>query len=457
MLKQIDIKDIDTGKRARKDLGDVEELKNSIEKRNLINPITLFDKEAADDWEDHDLKNEEKEPERRYLLMAGGRRLTAWNLSEKLGKEIPANVYDRHLSAKEIKSIELIENIQRKELDHKEEMLLTRQIHKLQQDIKGEVEGSGRGKTGHSARDTAKLLGRSAGSVSEDLRVAEAMEAVPELFENTKNKTEAKKIYKKTIKEIEDEEKAQEIKEKRATTSEDKLKKQIADKYILKDVMEGLRGLDNGVINIMEVDPPLAIGFEDIYDEDTSYKDSLNKENYIEKMTQLLDECYRVMKKNSWIIVWYPIEPYHQTVLGIMKDVGFKVRGIPLIWDKQRAQTASPKYNLGNGYEVALYGRKGTLGLNRMGHSNVFSWKTPMGKERYHKTEKPIELYEEIFDTFGRKGHTVCTAYAGSGNGILAAENIDMTAFGFDISEDYKNKFDLKAHSNIPPNYSSYE
>lgn len=453
--KEVDINNIDRGVRAREDFGDLSELSNSIKEHGLLNRITLFDKQGVD-WSEHDLKEEENDPDKRFLLMAGDRRFQAWSQA-KIDERIPANVYEEELSAQQIKSIELIENIHRKNLTYQEEVTLTKQIHDLQQEIHGEMEGTGSGKTGHSMRDTARMLNRSAGSVSEDLQLAEAMDVVPELFENAKNKTDAKKIYKKAKKEIDDEEKAKEIREKRNRTDKEKLQQKISNKYILKDVMEGLGDLETGTIGLMEVDPPLQIGFEDVYDEDTSYEGSLNEQNYEDYMRNLLTECHRVMKDHSWIIVWYPIEPYHQMIWDILEEVGFKVRSIPLIWDKKRGNSRAANYNLSNHYEVAMYARKGDTILNKPGHRNIFEHKLPSKKKRFHKTEKPIELYEDLFEVFSRKGAQICTAYAGSGNGILAAENVDRTCFGFDISEDYKNKFDLKAHENIPPNYSSYE
>lgn len=454
--KDVHIDNIDRGVRAREDFGDLSELANSIKEHGLLNPVTLFDKEAADDWDEHPLKEEEEHEDRRFLLMAGDRRYKAWTQAE-IDEHIPANVYEEALSKQQIKAVELIENIHRKDLTYKEEVKLTKQIHDLQQEIKGEVEGTGSAKTGHSMRDTARMLNRSAGSVSEDLQLAEAMDAVPELFENAKNKTDAKKVYKKAMKEIEDEQKAQEIREKRGKTDKEKLQQKISNKYILKDVMEGLGGLDSQTIGLMEVDPPLQIGFEDVYDPDSSYEASLDEDNYRENMHELLSECYRVMKKHSWIIVWYPIEPFHQIVWDLLDEVGFKVRSIPLIWDKKRGNSRAANYNLANHYEVAMYARKGDTILNKPGHRNIFEHKLPSKGKRFHKTEKPIELYEELFEVFSRKGSQICTAYAGSGNGILAAENIDRTCFGFDISEDYKNKFDLKVHQNTPPNYTSYE
>lgn len=451
----IKITNIDKGQRARKEYGNINELLQSIKKRGLMHDIVLFDKEAAEDWQEHELINEEEDSEARYYLIAGGRRLTAWEQGD-LGETIPAKVYDEHLTREEIKLKELEENIEREDLSYKEETFLTYDIHRKYQDIHGEMEGHGKGKTGHSIRDTANALGKSAQIVSEDVRLAKAMDTVPELFDGAKNKTEAKKVLKDATKQIEEEEKAQKIREERSNTKEGKIQAGIAEKYITVDILEGMKRQETQSIGFVELDPPLEIGFEDIYKDDQSYNASLNEENYLNEMEKVLKESYRIMKQHSWILVWYPIEPFHQPLWKLMNDVGFKTRAIPLLWDKQAGQTRAGNYNLANCYEVALYGRKGDITLNKPARNNIFNFKRPSKKKRIHKTEKPIELYEEILQTFCRKGTTICSGYAGSGNVILAAENSDMTAFGFDTSESMKDKFDLKVYDDLPPDYSSY-
>ena len=87
----IAIKDIKIKKRVRKDLGDLENLKDSLRTYGLLNPITLNS---------------------RYELIAGERRLTA---ATQLGwTNIQANIVD-NLTEVEQLEMEIEENNQRKE------------------------------------------------------------------------------------------------------------------------------------------------------------------------------------------------------------------------------------------------------------------------------------------------------------------------------------------------------
>ena len=90
------IKDIKIKKRVRKDLGDLENLKDSLRTYGLLNPITLNS---------------------RYELIAGERRLTA---ATQLGwTNIQANIVD-NLTEVEQLEMEIAENNQRKEFTDEE-------------------------------------------------------------------------------------------------------------------------------------------------------------------------------------------------------------------------------------------------------------------------------------------------------------------------------------------------
>lgn len=87
----VNIKDIKVKRRVRKDLGDLEDLKNSLRRYGLLNPITLNGK---------------------YELVAGERRLEA---AKAIGwTNINANILD-NLSELSQLEMEIEENNQRKE------------------------------------------------------------------------------------------------------------------------------------------------------------------------------------------------------------------------------------------------------------------------------------------------------------------------------------------------------
>ena len=106
-IKPIPINRINVGTRFREELGDIESLAQSIETEGLINPITI-------DQDDN--------------LLAGGRRLAAVIMLK--WDEITCNVMQID-SEGDLRVIELIENVQRKELSWSEQANLVSRINTL--------------------------------------------------------------------------------------------------------------------------------------------------------------------------------------------------------------------------------------------------------------------------------------------------------------------------------------
>ena len=115
-----------------------------------------------------------------------------------------------------------------------------------------------------------------------------------------------------------------------------------------------------------------------------------------------------------------------------------------------------PNIYLGNSYEMFYYARKGDAQLNMPGRGNSYDYKPIAPANKKHPTEKPIEMYMNIYYTFVDYGSHILIPFLGSGNGILAASNIDMKAFGFDLGKEYKNEYVLKVNDSLPPEYKSY-
>jgi DNA modification methylase len=55
-------------------------------------------------------------------------------------------------------------------------------------------------------------------------------------------------------------------------------------------------------------------------------------------------------------------------------------------------------------------------------------------------------MMEEILSTFVWKGARVMVPFLGSGNTMLAAHNLEMTSFGFELSKSYKDSFLVRVH-----------
>ena len=432
----ININHIASAGRIREDLGDLNELARSIKDKGLIQPIAV-----------------ESHGDNTYTLLAGGRRLEACRMVSMA--EIPVRIYDGPLSDLERRSIELEENVRRKDLEFQEEVNLQREIHNLQVAIHGEKFGPARTDLehallpeGHSMRDTAKLLDRDVSTVSRDIKLANAMDELPDLgWDKCKNKAEAQKLLART-----EEMMIRKVLAERATSVLSKKKSKLADRYIVGDFFELVKKVPNASMDLVEVDPPYGIALPDIKGNINENIDSKYNEvsgpDYPDFLERLMAECWRVMNDHSWLIFWFGPEPWFEVVFNAIIKQGFKCRRMPAIWLKTGTggQTRQPDIYLGNMYEMFFYAYKGdaTINLDKRGKPNVFMSSVIPPQKKIHPTEKPVELMKDILQTFAYEGDRGLVPFAGGGNTLRAANHLKMDFIGYDLGKEYKDGYVMR-------------
>ena len=379
-----------------------------------------------------------------YRLLAGGRRVAV--LKKNGVAKVPVRIYSSGISDLEMKVIEKAENFYRKDMEWWELDKLTADIHKLQQQLHG-AKSSGPTSTGWGTRDTASLIGaKSPASVTEAIKRHEAREAFPELFAKCKTASEASKVVKKISENLVKEA----IAEKVAKSSEGGVVEKLSKAYIVGDFFEHIKEIPSEVYHLVEIDPPYGIDLKNVkqhYGESHYTKDEYNEvgqNDYPAFISNVLKECYRVMLPNSWLILWFGPEPWISTVHEAILNAGFKTTYLLGIWIKSNSQTNHPDIKLGNNYETFFYAWKGRPVLAKPGTSNVFDFPSIPASKKTHPTEKPIELMKSLYETFAFPGSRILIPFLGSGNGLVAAHEVQMSAVGYDLSKQYKDSFLVK-------------
>lgn len=445
-VAMIPLNQITLEERFREDLGEIDDLATSIKQRGIIQPMAVMKREND------------------YLLLAGGRRYAA---CEKAGiEEIPARIYEEELSEYEIRAIELAENFYRKDLTWEEEIKLKRKIHLLYQELYGARQRSE--SDGWSIKDTSELIGKTKDSVRKDLALAEAYEYAPSLFESCKNKHDATKVLNK-VKEsmVQDELKRRAVER----VSSDPQKKKLVDNFIVGDFFHHIKKVPNASIDFVEFDPPYSIDLSkskrttDGGIEISKDYNEVPAEKYMNFISSALTECHRVMSANSWMILWFGPEPWFEDIYNAIISAG-KPKNTPLekwvknkqglltnrmvgIWNKEYGQSKRPEHNLANAYEMFFIIHKGRPALNKPGRSNMFTYRPVPAQQKIHPTERPIELMMDLIDTFIPAGSRVVVPCLGSGKTLLAAYQQGMTAFGYELTEEYKRAFSLLVHQTL--------
>ena len=86
--------------------------------------------------------------------------------------------------------------------------------------------------------------------------------------------------------------------------------------------------------------------------------------------------------------------------------------------------------------EFAVVAWKGLPGLAQPGRGNTFEHKSYVNvKERFHITQKPVELMKEIIEVFTNPGDVVADFFMGSGSTIKACMSCKRGFIGNDKSE----------------------
>lgn len=426
----IALSEVFEGERLREDYGDIEALKESIKTHGIIQPLAVMENEEGSDFP--------------FTLLAGGRRFRA--CTEAGITEIPVRIYDEELSKLQLRVIELEENIQRKDLSWIEAVHMKQEIHNLQMQIHGEKTSTKKDAPGWSMSDTAKLVGKTQPSISQDLKLARAMDEFPEIeWDKCKNKNDAQKKLNKLEEGIARRELARRIEEKSKSNNKGGFKRTIIDSYILDDCRNVMSRVDDEVFSLVEIDPPYAIDLEKIK-KDYAYSGYNEREQscYLKFMRQVLKESYRIMAKDSWLVFWFAPEPWFESIFEAIQEAGFKVNRMCGVWAKANGQSMQPNKYLANAYEMFFYASKGNPVLAKPGRLNLFNYPAVAPQRKYHPTERPIELMEDIVETFSFEGNQVFVPFAGSGVSLLASANKGRKPLGCDLSEEFKPQFIMR-------------
>lgn len=420
-LGVVPVKAIDAGDRARKEYQNIKELADDIKERNLMHPLVVKEKDDGSG----------------YMLVAGGRRFMAVSLLQ--WKEVPCNIYPP-MDEYDTRSAELAENINREDLTYAERAALVSQVHKLRVSKFGPaVKSSG---VGHSLSDTADIVGLSQTAVRRELKLADAIEMIPELAK-CKNESQALKLYSRMEEEIIQAELAKRSDEILSNEGADAAKRQLISAYQIGDFFKGADKLDDGTFHCIEVDPPYGMGLPDTKKDDsggTNNYTEIPAKEYPEFLDSTVSECNRLLRADGWLLFWFAPSQWYTVLSDILSKHGFSFVQ-PAIWAKQSGQTNWPDRHMASCWEPMFYARKGNGVIFKPGRSNVINFKQVLSDKKRHPTERPIDMMMYILETFTPPGGRVLTPFAGSGNTILAAHNLGMSCIGWDLSKEYKNSY----------------
>lgn len=357
---------------------DVNNLVSSILSMGLLHPITV----EADNGN--------------YILMTGLKRLLACRRANL--ETIPCLIIKANLDVNHKKLIHLHENLFRFNLPWWETVIMEKELLELRQGERGA--GKQGRKIGYSLRDLAEELGKGLGTLSEDMRLADAVMANPNL-RKIDDKITAKRLILREAKRLDAEVEAGLISQIDTNT------------VYHGNSAEVLKHFPDKTFDACITDPPwLDFKIENLRKDDQTLL--------------VFEQLSRVMKNESFLYAFVSTDDffiYRQE----LPRFGFKVAQMPLIWVKlNHISHGLRAYDYARDYEPILLAVKGSPAItNRTQNSSVFTYPLVHPSKAIHPNEKPLELIKQLLSHCSYDGSVVIDPFGGSGVTGSACREMD--------------------------------
>jgi DNA modification methylase len=401
--------------RVRQEMGDIDELANSIQAVGLIQPIVLT---------------------RDYRLIAGERRLRALR---KLGINnlVHAShfIYNDEVDDLKLKAMEIEENVKRKELSWQEAVIAKKRLLEVMQQIHGVArpgypsrsDALGITSPGFGINKLAALLGESNAQTSKDIELAELITAVPQLARaETKEAARRQASLATSV--------------AAALIQQAKNPPKTESKWTLYegDFNDNAMHLDDDSIDFVVVDPPYGeeasgMGPQSKQLIATPFADSwLDVVSLIEPMVR---QAYRVLRMDKFAAFFFGFATYSSLVDALGHE-GFVVDLSPLIWIKNTVINTTPYTRYGRSYEPILIARKGKPKMMRLSQRDVIEVQNVITRgtqeTKFYQAQKPVALIEKLILDMCPPEGTVVDFCAGSGTTGEAALRVGRRAVLFE-------------------------
>jgi site-specific DNA-methyltransferase (adenine-specific) len=408
----INIKDIKIKPdRIRKHFDDkkLEELAESIRTTGLIEPVII---------------------DQNNYLVAGERRIRACQL---LGWSEVRIDYFESLDEWKQKVAELDENLHRSELSYPEELAAKKRLHSMYVEKYGEPKSGRAGDgTGWKIKDTAERLGISAGSVSEDLQLADALEKNPDLG-TLKSKVAAKNAFKRS----------QELNARTIIAALTKKKKSDLEMDSVDGTYQGAvdTGLtlvhqdclsyiptlpDNSIASLI-TDPPWQVEFDSKFGSDPS--------EGLDLTDQMLRAVYPKLQDGALCLLFCATRHLITGLIyKMIVDTGYNIFDTIFIWYKAGvAHNSHPYQKPSNDYEPIVFFSKGTP--RQMSRPSYAVLPHQNHGHKAHPAEKPVTLLSDLIKRITAPGELILDPFVGSGNLLIAAHQTGRKAIGVELND----------------------
>lgn len=222
-------------------------------------------------------------------------------------------------------------------------------------------------------------------------------------------------------------------------------------------------------IDLVLTSPPYNLGvkYQDSNQDFEGFDDDRDQAEYQEFLTEVLSECYRVLREKGGRLVLIVggmgseqgDTPTDHLVLETALNLGFQLRR-EIIWDKGVSAGRSPIYgSFMSASSPAIFERHesilvfytdsfkrpdpGTDTIDKdtflKSTDSVWQISTDSKIGNQHPAPFPVKLAQRAIELFSFEGDIVLDPFIGSGSTAIAAKRTDREYVGYDISKEYCN------------------
>ncbi len=433
-----------------------------------------------------------KLPDNRLELIAGECRTKAFLY---LGlTEIPYNYCpDNDLSADEQRTLELSENVCRRQMRWQDKVLAIFDIHTLKAKLAAkDLKSWGK-------RETGELIGTHAAHVNDAILIAQLMLKNDEEILNASSFDAAMKLV---AKRREAELTAELHRRHQALPKVAKKKKKEPESptapVVAKELINGQKAIVTPILNqplavISSKKPPVEIDLSekllnacclewfktaDPAQFDLAYTDipygidmanlaeqggaeivaaSHNVDENVSQMQPFATGLYGVLKDKAYGAIWYDLK-WQETLTAAMLSAGFEVMPYPLLWLKPSMKSKAAHCYWPKAHETVMIVRKGTPNLREL---QILNYKIADGsverRMQNNPFSKPFEISKWILEQISIPGMRMLDCYAGGGSLLRAGAMLNLDVFGIekdekqfpDLVETMKKVYSAIYHNNV--------
>ena len=161
-------------------------------------------------------------------------------------------------------------------------------------------------------------------------------------------------------------------------------------------------------------------------------------------LEEVFKQGYRILKDGGTMICFYDLWKI-ETIKRYYDENKFKqIRFIE--WLKTNPVPINSKINyLSNAREAAVLGiKKAKPTFNSAYDNGIYNYPICHDKDRFHPTQKPVELMKDLILKHSNEGDTVLDCFSGSGSIGVAALETKRNFLGCEINPEYFEKSETR-------------